>query len=281
VLGLAFPRAATAQIAGCIQPAPVSTVRAAPIDSRAAALPGPLAARAAPADLDGIIQQATSLVREQLGRIDAAPCFTAQLSSIADRIVLLSPTEFLIAGHFGREPARRAELLALYRDDPAASVRQLAPFWPSSSAEMLLSSRAFYDLDLRQIVVNTAATKQDTLLTVLVHEHWHALANVRQERDQDGQLYRVSGFYREARIAEGGWRPIEEYVDGRVPTFLLNEVVAMEMEREATGQQPPARDDIRRAFEELYGLFDALGQQQLLELYLTSTPEVLPLARAA
>lgn len=274
-LSLTERRTGWAQANACSEQAVEETVRPAAPSARGHALAGGLADPLAPPEPGGALERAIALVDWQLAEVDAAACYHERLPHVAARTVFLSPVEYLIVGHHSRDPERRRELLALYAADPEAAVRALTPFWPSSSAEMLLSTRAFFDLDLQQVVVNRGATRADELVPVLVHELWHALANMRHVREADGQLYRISGFYRQVRQGSYGWRPVDEYVDQQVPTFLLNEALAMEMEREATGHEPPQRPDIRSALGELHELFDVLGREQVIYAYLESAPERL------
>ncbi|MCC7107540.1 MAG: hypothetical protein IT307_20580 [Chloroflexi bacterium] len=66
-------------------------------------------------ELDDIVQQSNARVRPWLDRRNAAMCFAAQFPPIADRVVLLSPSELLGLGHSGREPKRRDGLPERYR----------------------------------------------------------------------------------------------------------------------------------------------------------------------
>lgn len=272
----ALPARAGATAGPCLPSAAPPALDAAPFDPRAADLPAPFNARPWDTDRDELLAEAQDRVARQLASIDAPDCFAAKLPDIATRTALLSPLEFLIVSLYD-DPGIRATLLQTYRSDPHEAYRQLLPVWPSPRAELALQSRAFYDIDANQIFVNTRAVPPAVALNVVVHEFWHALANVRYEELPDGTRRRVTGFWME-ELPPGGrvWHQIDERLAGGVPTYLLNEAVAVEMEVAATGREPPdQRPDLSEARETLRALFRAAGRERVLELYLESRRDEL------
>src|SRR5207249_8044696 len=163
-------------------------------DGRTASLSRPFQAAAWPVDHAALLADAQRRAADELAQSDAPACYAAMLPSIASRVAFLSPFEFLVVGYYDHDPATRDALLRLYRDDPQQAERRLSGIWPSPRAEMLVRTRAFFDLDTNQVYLNTGAVEPELATNVLVHEFWHALANVRLSRAADGTLSRTTGF---------------------------------------------------------------------------------------
>lgn len=259
------------------RPAAGAAVVAGPPDGRAESLARPFQAKAWPSDRVELLSDARRRVVAALSAIDAPACYAGLLPSIAGRTAFLSPFEFLVVGYYGWDAARRDALLRLYREDPHLAVRRLSGIWPSPRAERLIATRAYFDLEANQIYLNLGAVAPDQAQNVLVHEFWHALADVRPGRRPDGALTRTTGFWTEARPAHvETWRPVEETIAGGVPTYLMNEAVAIEMEVAATGRQHPSmRPDLVAALGALHELFAAAGRARVLQLYLASRSDEL------
>jgi hypothetical protein len=270
---LAAPECQSAAWRGAVEPAGP--------DERLAQLPPPFDSQPWSIDRTGLLREARECVAAELEAIDAPGCFAAQLPSIAERTALLSPFEFLVVGYYKYDLSRRDELLQAYRSDPRQALRQLTEIWPSPRAEMLVTTPAFFDLDADQVFVNTAVVTEDRALNVLAHEFWHALATVRLDQWTDGSQTRTTGFWTEVRPAGGQvWRALEEKTENGVSTYLMNEAVAIEMEVTATGRQHNSlRSDLRQALDTLHELFDAVGSQKVLQLYLESRSSELKTLR--
>lgn len=258
-------------------------LEAAPDDPRAADLPAPFSAGAWGVDRERLLTEAQERVARELASIDAPACFAQRLPHIAARTALLSPLEFLIVSLQDDRDARAA-LLETYRRDPRTAYQQMLAVWPSPRAELALQNLAFYDIDADQVFVNTRAVPADLALNVVVHEFWHALANVRYEDGPDGSQRRITGFWMEVLPAGSRvWHQVDEKVNGDVPTYLMNEAVAVEMEVTATGKEPPdQRPDLADARQALHELFRVGGRARVLILYLESRQDELKeLARRA
>jgi hypothetical protein len=252
---LLWPATSAAAADAPCQPAEdAPTATAAPEDGRAASLPRPFQAQPWAVDRTQLLANAQRQAAAELGAAGAPSCYAALLPGIAARTEFLSPYEFLVVGYYGHDWDTRDALLRLYRDDPQQAIRRLADIWPSPRAELLTRTPAFFDLDANQIYVNRAAVTPDQAPNVVVHEFWHALANVRLSSRPDGAISRTTGFWTEVRPAEGrAWRPLDEQVEGGVPTYLMNEAVAIEMEVSATGREhPQMRPDLLDALTVLH-----------------------------
>jgi hypothetical protein len=254
-----------------------AAIAAAPIDPRVAGLPRQF--QPAPADIEPeqLIETTRQRVLNELREIGAAECYLELVPTIAERTAFLSPFEFTVVGYFERDPATRDELLRVYREDPRQALLRAASFWPSPRAEMLLSTPAFYAIDAGQVFVNLGMVTPETAPNVVAHEFWHALANVQTVTRADGTSLRTSGFWTEQRApGSQAWRPVEEEVAGGVPTYLMNEAVAIDMEVEATGRQHVGmRPDLAAARETLHDLYTVVGREQVLRLYLASRSDEL------
>jgi hypothetical protein len=252
-------------------------VTAAPDDGRSGSLPRPFQTQPWGVDAAQLLANAQQQAAAELDAAGAPNCYAALLPGIAARTGFLSPYEFLVVGYYEHDWDTRDGLLRLYRDDPQQAVRRLADIWPSPRAELLIRTPAFFDLDTNQVYVNRGAVTPDQAPNVVVHEFWHALANVRLSSRPDGALSRTTGFWTELRPAEGrAWRPVDEQVDGGVPTYLMNEAVAIEMEVSATGREhPQMRPDLLDALSVLHELFDVAGRPRVLQLYLESRSDEL------
>lgn len=97
---------------------------------------------------------------------------------------------------------------------------------------------------------------------MLAHEFWHALPDLQFGTRADGCATRTTGFWTEALPGDGRpWCPVEESLDFGVPTYLMNEAVAIEMEIAATGQDHPGmRPDLIKASNALHQLFGVAGR---------------------
>ena len=260
------------------EPAPaVAAGTAAPADGRAADLAPPFRLEPTRLDRAGLLAETQRRVAAQLRAIEAPGCYAALLPDIAARTALLSPFEFLVVGYYRQDREARDRLLRLYREDPRQAVRSIASIWPSPRAERLVGTPAVFDLDDNQVYVNLGAVAPERAPNVLAHEFWHALANVRPGRTADGAASRTTGFWTQARPPGGlAWVPVEEEVAGGVPTYLMNEAVAIEMEAEATGREHGGlRPDLLAAGDLLQRLFAAAGRPRVLRLYLESRSEEL------
>lgn len=252
-------------------------ILAAPVDARTDSLPIPF--RTAPSALEPqeLLAVSQSKAAEALEGLGAPRCYTELLPAIAARTAFLSPFEYLVVGYYDRDATTRDALLKLYRDDPQEAVRRVASVWPSPRAEMVVRTLAFFDLDTDQIYVNATALEADIAANVLIHEFWHALADVRLARTSEGAVTRTTGFWSEIRPpGSHGWRPVDEEIEPGVPTYLMNEALAIEMEVSATGRQHATmRPDIVQASEALQELFERSGRGRVIRLYLESRSEEL------
>jgi hypothetical protein len=249
----------------------------APEDSRAASLPRPFENQPWQGDRVRLLANARRQAADALEALGASSCYAARLPIIAARTAFLSPFEFLVVGYYDHDWRTRDALLQLYRDDPQQAVGRLSGIWPSPRAETLIRTSAFFDLDTNQVYVNLGAVTPVEAPSVLVHEFWHALANVRVSQHLDGAATRTSGFWTEVRAANSQvWRPVEEQIEGGVPTYLMNEAVAVEMEVGATGHQHPAMHRaLAEAVSTLHELFEVAGRPLVLQLYLESRSDDL------
>lgn len=284
--GLLWPaRPSLAEETPCQRaPEAVTVVVAAPDDPRTASLPIPFRTEPWAFDPEELLAISQGKAAEALDGLGAPRCYSAQLPNIAGRVAFLAPFEYLVVGYYDRDWATRDALLRLYREDPHGAVRRVSGIWPSPRAEMLVRAPAFFDLDMNQIYVNPAAVSANYAVNVLVHEFWHALADIRLARAADGAMTRTTGFWSEIRSpGSHGWRPVDDEIEGGVPTYLMNEAVAIEMEVVATGKQHATmRPDLAEAVEALRELFAQSGRSWVLRLYLESrSDELKALARQA
>ena len=274
---LLWPTGSAAAEAPCRPAEDAPRVTGAPDDERAASLPRPFQTQPWAADAAQLLANAQQQAAAELDAAGAPSCYAALLPGIAARTGFLSPYEFLVVGYYEHDWDTRDGLLRLYRDDPQQAVRRLADIWPSPRAELLIHTPAFFDLDTNQGYVNRGAVTPDQAPNVVVHEFWHALANVQLSSRPDGTTSRTTGFWTEVRPAEGrAWRPVDEQVEGGVPTYLMNEAVAIEMEVGATGREhPQMRPDLLEAMSTLHELFEVAGRSRVLQLYLESRSDEL------
>lgn len=278
ILALIWPAGpAQAAEAPCAPPAATATLRAAPPDDRLAALPNIFQPKPGSIDQGRLLAEAQRLVTAQLAAIGAAGCYRDLVPTVAERTVFLSPFEFLVVSEYDRDWNTRDTLLRLYRDDPRQALREITSFWPSSRAELLIRSPGFFDPDANQVILNLGELSPDQALNVMVHEFWHALAAFRLERQPDGTLVRTSGFFAERRPAGSrAWQPVDEQIPGGIPTYLMNEAAAIEMETTATGRDHAGmRPDLARAVAVLRALFDRSGRARVMQLYLASRDDEL------
>jgi hypothetical protein len=247
-------------------------------------LPAPFSQVEWGVDRATLLTGAQARAADQLAEIGASPSYAARLPWIAERVAFLAPFEFLVVSCYGRAPETRDRLLALYRDDPRRALHEIAEIWPSPRAELQIQVPAYYDLDADQIFVNTARVAPEMAPRVVVHEMWHALADLRPGQLPDGTPARSSGFWTQVKIDGGrSWRPLDERLDDGVPTFLMNEALAVTMEVDATGlQHQGLYPELTAAIDALQRLIDVEGRDEVLRLYLASRSDQLKLvARAA
>ena len=268
----ASPAPARAAEAPCAPAAGGTALTAAPPDDRTASLPGVFQPRARSIDQERLLTQTQRLVLQGLAEIDAPDCYAALVPTIAERTVFLSPFEFLIVSRYDNDWNTRDSILRLYRDDPRQAMREITSFWPSNQAELLIRSPGFFDPDANQVMLNLGELTEDRALNVMVHEFWHALTDIHVERQADGTLLRTSGFLTEQQPVGGqGWQPVNERIAGGIPTYLMNEAAAIEMEVAATGHDHLGmRSDLAAATATLHHLFDVSGREHVMQLYLES-----------
>jgi hypothetical protein len=277
---LLWPPASAALAEAPCQPEPVvAPITAAPQDDRTSSLPQPFQTVPSSFERPRLLADAQQQAASALKAAGAPSCYSSRLPSVASRTAFLSAFEFLVVGYYDHEWTTRDALLQLYREDPQQAIRRLSPIWPSGRAEMLLKTPAFFDVDMNQVYVNLSALRPDQAPNVLIHEFWHALADVRVSHQPDGAISRTTGFWTEVRPAGGRvWRPVDEQLEGGVPTYLMNEAMAIEMEVAATGQQHPnMHPGLVEAVHTLHDLFEVAGRSRVLQLYLESRSDELKL----
>jgi hypothetical protein len=269
--------AAASDEAPCSGHLDVATVRPAPPDARVEVLPTSFRGRPHTVDQQQLLTVAQRRVLAELADVGAASCYASMVPTIADRTAFLAPLEFLAVSYYDRDWNARDGLLQLYRSDPQQAVQSISSFWPSPRAEMMMSTPAFFDIDTDQIYVNLGALSDEQALNVVVHEFWHALADVDAGTRPDGTPTRTTGFWTEAQ-ADGSkvWRPVDEFVAGGVLTYMMNEAAAVEMEQTATGRPHDGmRPDLADALDTLHELFALAGRDHVIQLYLSSRSDEL------
>jgi hypothetical protein len=242
-----------------------------------------------------VVADVVQAVSRQAADLDLDGCYREKPQRIASRVDFLSPYEFLVVSMFDQEPARRDALLDQYAVDSKGAIKALGEAYPSTRAQAVLASYAYFDLASARIRVNAAKVPPAEIRRVLVHEFWHAMPQARTWTVADGRTLRASGFWlQEQRAGRRTWVPLEDRRGLPYASYLLDEAMATLMETRYAGPSRFARPDLQEVqgfLDRLIGvagtgavMSDFLGSQPyelgaLAEAHRASFPELEPVAR--
>lgn len=239
----------------------------------AAGLSEPFAYAPGAFDQQAILTDVVQAVSKQAADLDLEACYREKPVRIAARVDFLSPYEFLVLSLFDQEPARRDALLDQYAVDPKGAIKALGEAYPSTRAQAVMASYAYFDLASGRIRVNAARIPPAEIRRVLLHEFWHAMPQARTWTAPDGKTLRASGFWlQEQRTGRRTWVPLEDRKGLPYASYLLDEAMATLMETRYAGPSRFARPDLQEVQGFLDRLIGVAGADAVMGDYLYSQP---------
>lgn len=276
------PTPALAQAGPCGPDRPPVAVRPVAPVANGADLPAPFGYRPPAVDQAALLRDVATVVTQQAAELGVDTCFQRKPEQIVARVDFLSPFEFLVVSALSQDPERRDALLDRYAADPRAAIRELGPVFPSTRAQVVLTTYAYYDVETDRIRVNAAQVPPAELRRVLVHEFWHAMPRLRTWTDPGGATLRASGFWlQEQRDGPRTWVPVEDRRGLPYSPYLLDEAMAALMETRYAGPPRFSRPEVDQAQAFLARLMEVAGPREVVRGYLDSQPDELAALIAA
>jgi len=241
--------------------------------SASAGLSDPFAYNPDAIDRQAVLGEVVQVVSEQAADLGVDACYREKPALIATRVDFLSPFEFVTVSLFDQDPARRDALLDQYASDPHGAIKALGDAYPSTRAQAVMATYAYYDLESGRLRVNAAKVPPADVRRVLVHEFWHAMPLARTWTAADGRTLRASGFWLQERSASRRtWVPLEDQHGLPYASYLLDEAMATTMENRYAGPSKFPRPELEEVQGFLGRLMGVAGTSAVMGDYLHSQP---------